>query len=408
MAAVARNTLETEHGLVNLLPAVLALESEMTAWRRRLHARPELGFQEAETARFVADKLRSFGIETTERVGRTGVVGTLNGRLGAGETLGLRADMDALPMQEARPLPHASTSPGRMHACGHDGHVATLLGAAAALARAPDFAGTVRFIFQPAEEGLGGALAMLDDALFDRFTCDRIFAFHNSERPLGQVVVYDKVVAAAADRFTITIRGRGGHAAMPHFAIDPIPIAARILLAIEALPGRMTEAASPAVVTVGAIHAGEAFNIIPDTATAIGTVRCFDEQVRATLEANIKRIAEGEAALYGASAEVAYQTLFAVTVNDAEQAKRLGKAAAEIVGEDRIMWNPAPELGSEDFSFMLQRRPGCYFLIGQGDSDHEAVCHDTHYDFNDRILAIGASIWVRLIERELARGGSSS
>ena len=408
MAAIPHHAPTQDPPIVNLHPVIQKLESEMTAWRRRLHARPELGFEETETARFVGDKLRSFGIETTEGIGRTGVVGTLNGRLGAGETLGLRADMDALPMQEARPLPHASTSPGRMHACGHDGHVATLLGAAAALARAPDFAGTVRFIFQPAEEGLGGALAMLDDALFDRFPCDRIFAFHNSERPLGQVVVYHDVVAAAADRFKITIRGRGGHAATPHFAIDPIPIAARILLAIEALPGRMTEAASPAVVTVGAIHAGDAFNIIPDTATMIGTVRCFDEQVRATLEASIKRITEGEAALYGASAEVAYQTLFAVTVNDAEQARRLGNAAAEVVGADRILWNPAPELGSEDFSFMLQRRPGCYFLIGQGDSEHGAVCHDTQYDFNDRILAIGASIWVRLVERELAPPGPSS
>ena len=408
MAAIPHHAPTQDPPIVNLHPVIQKLESEMTAWRRRLHARPELGFEETETARFVGDKLRSFGIETTEGIGRTGVVGTLNGRLGAGETLGLRADMDALPMQEARPLPHASTSPGRMHACGHDGHVATLLGAAAALARAPDFAGTVRFIFQPAEEGLGGALAMLDDALFDRFPCDRIFAFHNSERPLGQVVVYHDVVAAAADRFKITIRGRGGHAATPHFAIDPIPIAARILLAIEALPGRMTEAASPAVVTVGAIHAGDAFNIIPDTATMIGTVRCFDEQVRATLEASIKRITEGEATLYGASAEVAYQTLFAVTVNDAEQARRLGNAAAEVVGADRIVWNPAPELGSEDFSFMLQRRPGCYFLIGQGDSEHGAVCHDTQYDFNDRILAIGASIWVRLVERELAPPGPSS
>jgi amidohydrolase len=310
--------------------------------------------------------------------------------------------MDALPMTEARAVPHASQSPGCMHACGHDGHVATLLGAAAALARSPDFAGTVQFIFQPAEEGRGGAVAMMDDALFERFPCDRIFAFHNSERPLGQVVIYENVVAAAADRFTITIRGRGGHAAMPHLALDPIPIAARILLAIEALPGRVTEAASPSVVTVGAIHAGDAFNIIPDTAVLVGTVRCFDERVRATLEANIRRIAAGEAALYGASAEVAYETLFAATINDAEQARRLGNAAGEIVGPENLIWNPAPELGSEDFSFMLQRRPGCYFLIGQGDAEHAAVCHDTQYDFNDRILAIGASIWVRLVERELA------
>jgi amidohydrolase len=393
---------------LNLHPAIRPFEAEMTDWRRWLHARPELGFQETETARFVAEKLRGFGIETVAGIGGTGVVGTLQGRRGPGGSIGLRADMDALPMQEARPLPHASTASGRMHACGHDGHVATLLGAAAALAQAPDFAGTVRFIFQPAEEGLGGALAMLEDRLFERFPCDRIFAFHNSERPFGQVVVYDKVVAAAADRFTITIRGRGGHAAMPHFAIDPIPTAARILLAIEALPGRVTESASPAVVTVGAIHAGDAFNIIPDSATLTGTVRCFDETVRAVLEANIRRIAEGEAALYGATAEIAYQTLFAATVNDPEQAGRLRQAAADVVGEERLVLNPAPELGSEDFSFMLRHKPGCYFLIGQGDAEHAAVCHDTMYDFNDGILAIGASIWVRLIERELAGQSASS
>jgi amidohydrolase len=387
---------------MNLVSSILDLQADMTAWRRHLHRRPELGFEEIETARFVADKLRGFGLETVEGVGRTGVVATLRGRRGDGARLGLRADMDALPMTEARPLPHASLSPGRMHACGHDGHVATLLGAASVLARAPDFAGTVQFIFQPAEEGRGGAVAMMDDALFERFPCDRIFAFHNSERPFGQVVVYEKVVAAAADKFTITVRGRGGHAAMPHLALDPIPIAARILLAIEALPGKVTEAASPAVVTVGAIHAGDAFNIIPETAVLVGTVRCFDETVRATLEANIRRIAEGEAALCGASAEVVYETLFAVTVNDAEQARRLGQVAGEIVGPENLVWNPAPELGSEDFSFMLQQRPGCYFLIGQGDAEHGAVCHDTHYDFNDRILAIGASIWVRLVERELA------
>lgn len=384
------------------LRSVLQLEAEMTAWRRHLHAHPELGFEEVETARFVAEKLRSFGIDVTEEVGRTGLVGTLRGRLGKGRSIGIRADMDALPMSEVRPLPYASRNPGTMHACGHDGHMATLLGAAAALAGSPEFAGTVHFIFQPAEEGRGGAQAMLGDGLFDQFPCDEIYAFHNSERPFGQIFVYEGVVAAAADRFEIVVRGRGGHAATPHLAIDPLPIAARILLAIESLPRRLTDAASPAVVTVGAMHAGAAFNTIPDMAVLVGTVRCFDEQVRQKLETAIKRTAHSEAEISGASAEISYETLFAPTVNSPEHARILAEAAAEVAGPENIVWNPMPEMGSEDFSFMLQRRPGCYVLIGQGDDRHQAVAHDPNYDFNDGVLALGASLWVRLVERRLA------
>ncbi len=388
---------------MKILPSIAQLESQMTAWRRHLHQNPELGFEEIETARFVADKLRSFGIDTVEGVGRTGVVGTLRGRLGDGMSIGIRADMDALPMTEARPLPHASRFPGRMHGCGHDGHTATLLGAAAALAMSPEFAGTVHFIFQPGEEGCGGALAMLDDGLFERFPCDEIYAFHNVERPIGQIVIHDTVVAAAAARFTITIRGSGGHAATPHLTIDPLPVAARILLAVEALPGRLTDAASPAIVTVGSIHAGEAFNTIPDVAVLVGTVRCFSDEVLRMLETGIRRVCEGEASISGARVEIVSEILFAPTVNTPEQARAVTDVAAEIVSRKGLILDPPAEMGSEDFSFMLQRRPGCYFLIGQADDDHRAVAHDTHYDFNDRILPIGASIWVRLIERRLAK-----
>jgi hippurate hydrolase len=389
---------------MNIPAEVDRLKDEMVRWRRHLHARPELGFEEVDTARFVADVLREKGIDVVEGIGRTGLVGTLKGKHGKGPSLGLRADMDALPMTEARALPYASRVPGRMHACGHDGHMATLLGAAAALSSTRNFAGTVHFIFQPAEEGQGGALAMLADGLFDSFPCDEIYAYHNSERPFGQVVVYDTVVAAAADRFTITIRGRGGHAATPHLAIDPLPIAARILLAIEGLPGRLTDASSPAVVTVGSLHAGDAFNTIPDQATLIGTVRCFDEDVRLKLEQAIRRIADSEAAAHGATARIAHETLFAPTVNSAMHAGFVREAAAEVAGTEAIRRNPPPELGSEDFSFMLQSRPGCYFLVGQGDAEHQAVAHDVNYDFNDRILPIAAGIFVRLVERRLAPG----
>ncbi len=390
-----------------IIPAVLQLEGQMQSWRRHLHAHPELGFEEQETAAFIAGKLRDFGVEVTERVGETGVVGTLRSTLGDGPAIGLRADMDALPITEGRSLPHGSRFSGRMHACGHDGHMATLLGAAAALARAPEFAGTVHFIFQPAEEGLGGALAMLRDGLFERFPCDEIYAFHNCERPLGQILVHEKAVAAGADRFVIRLKGLGGHAATPHLARSPLPVAARVLLQIEALPGRLTDATSPAVVTVAAIHGGEAFNIIPDEVVLTGTVRCFDESVRRTIQDAIQRVAVAEAAISEISAHIQHETLFAPTINTPEKSRFLAGIAAEIAGSDNVVVNPAPEMGSEDFSFMLQERPGCYFLIGQGDDDHRAVCHHPEFDFNDRILAVGASIWVRLIQRRLAQDFSS-
>ena len=392
---------------MNLVSSVLQLQHEMTGWRRHLHANPELGFEEFETARFVAEKLRSWGIDTVEGVGRTGVVGTLKGKLGPGGSIGIRADMDALPMTEARQLAHSSKVPGKMHGCGHDGHTTMLLGAAYALARSPDFTGTVHFIFQPAEEGRGGAKAMLDDGLLERFPCDEVYALHNSERPLGEVAVHRTMVAAAADRFEIVVRGRGGHAAMPHLAIDPIPIAARILLDIEALPGRLTNVHSPAIVTVGSLKAGEAFNTIPDVAVLTGTVRTFDPEVQNTLEVAIKRIANAEAMGRGATVEITYERPFAPTVNTPRQAEIMAEVAAAVMGEERLVLDPPPEMGSEDFCYMLQQRPGCYFLLGQADADHLAAAHDTFYDFNDAILPMGASLWVRLTERLLAPGESS-
>ena len=386
---------------MKLVTAVQQIEPEMVAWRKYLHANPELGFEELETARFVSQKLEEFGIEVAQGVGGPGVVGTLHGTGGPGLAIGIRAELDALPMTEAKSRPHASRHPGRMHACGHDGHMAILLGAAKTLAANPQFSGTVRFIFQPAEEGRGGARAMLNDRLFDKFPCDEIYALHNSERNFGQVVIYEAVVAAAADRFEIEINGRGGHAATPHLTVDPIPIAARLLLAIEALPGRLINVSQPAIVTVGKFQAGEAFNTIPDVAKLAGTVRCFDPTVRDKLEYHIRKITLAYAGMYGASATINYESPFAPTVNWASQAKFAGQAAESIVGKENMLWNPTPEMGSEDFSFMLQKRPGCYFLLGQNDIDHQAAVHDTNYDFNDAILTIGASIWVRLVEQRL-------
>ncbi|HWA47101.1 MAG TPA: M20 aminoacylase family protein [Dongiaceae bacterium] len=390
---------------MNLVPSVQQIEAEMAEWRCHIHAHAELGFEEHDTAGFVAQKLRSWGIETVEGVGRTGVVGTLRGKSGKGASIGIRADMDALPMHEATGLPYASQNANRMHACGHDGHTAMLLGAAYALAKSPDFAGTVHFIFQPAEEGLGGAKAMLADGLFERFPCEEVYALHNSERRFGQVIVHERALAAACDRFEITIHGAGGHAAMPHLACNPIPIAARILLDIEALPGRIIDAMSPAIVTVGAVKAGEAFNTIPPHATLIGTVRCFDPAIRESLENAIRKIVNNHAEMRGAHAEIDFKTLFAPTINTPEQARFLAKVAAGVVGEENILRDPPPEMGSEDFSFMLQERPGCYFMLGYADAEHQAFLHDTKYDFNNGILPIGASIWVRLVEERLKPAG---
>lgn len=381
---------------------VADIHDDMAAWRRHLHAHPELGFEEHATAAFVAEKLRSWGIPTVTGIAGTGLVGTLEGRHGSGPRIAIRADMDALPMTEVRPLPHASRHPGRMHACGHDGHMAMLLGAARCLAATRDFKGSVHFVFQPAEEGLGGARAMLQAGLLERFPADEVFALHNSERPFGQVVVYHGAVAAAADQFEILITGRGGHAATPHLALDPIPVAARLALALQVLPGRETDASKPAVVSVTQIHAGSAFNIIPDEARLVGTVRCFDPEVRDQLEAAIRRTAAGLAAAGGLSASCTYNRIFAPTINSRPQARFIAEVAAEIVGEANVVRDPAPEMGSEDFSFILQERPGCYVLLGQGDDGHAACAHDGRYDFNDALLPIGAALWVRTVERRLA------
>ncbi|WP_119300691.1 M20 aminoacylase family protein [Dongia deserti] len=381
--------------------SVQGIQSEMTEWRRHLHAHPELGFEEHATAHFIAERLRGWGIDTVTGIAGTGVVGTLRGALGPGDAITIRADMDALPMTELQDHPYASRHPGRMHACGHDGHVAMLLGAARCLALQPKFKGTVHFVFQPAEEGLGGAKAMLEEGLFTRFPADEVYALHNSERPFGQVVIYDGAVAASADQFEIAITGRGGHAATPHFAIDPIPIAARLILALEAIPGREIEAAKPAVVSVTQMRAGRTFNVIPEQAVIAGTVRTFDPEVRDRLEAAIRRTANGLAAAFGATATCSYNRIFPPTINSAPQADFMASVADDVVGDENVLRNPPPEMGSEDFSYMLQVKPGCYFLLGQGDTGHQACAHDPRYDFNDALLSIGASLWVRLVERRL-------
>ena len=387
-------------------PAIRALLPEMTRWRQALHAIPELGLQEVETAAKVAALCRGFGLTVTERVGVTGVVATLQGRRAIKgdeqcRSIGIRAELDALPMSETRPLPYASTRPSVMHACGHDGHMAMLLGAAKALAADSDFSGQVHFIFQPAEEGLGGALAMLADGLFDRFPCDEIYAMHNSAHDLGRVLVHHGVVAAAADRFVIIIKGQGGHAATPQDARNPLSAAARMLIALESLPARVTDARQPVVITLGSLNGGDAFNVIPAEAKLAGTVRALDMATRARMETEIRRQVTAIAAAEGVAVEIDYTSPFSVTRNTAPQADHVIAAATAIFGADQVVIDPPPEMGSEDFGFMLEKQPGCYFQLGQGDAEHQAYCHDVTFDFNDLALEPGASLWVRLVQDRL-------
>ncbi len=378
--------------------------TEMTAWRQDLHAHPELAFEEHRTAAFVADKLTEFGLEVYRGVGVTGVVGLLRGQGNAPRHLGLRADMDALPLQEANTFAHASKHPGKMHACGHDGHTSMLLGAAKYLAETRNFDGTVAFIFQPAEEGRAGAKVMMDDGLFDRFPCDQVYGVHNwPELPVGEIAVRPGPIMAAADTFDIEIRGHGAHAAMPHHGIDPIVVAAQIVLAAQALISRETSPLDNAVLSITTIHAGTADNIVPSHATLGGTVRTFDAAVRDRLEQRMAALVKSVAAGFGATADFTFHRGYPATVNHAAEADLARQVAAQVVGEERVRTNVAPCMGAEDFSFMLNQRPGAYVWIGQGSGSGDCMVHHPRYDFNDAILPIGASYFAALTERLLPR-----
>ena len=388
-----------------VLDEVRQVEGEMVALRRQIHANPELGFEEHLTSELVASRLEAWGCQVTRGVGRTGVVGTL--KVGTGpRRLGLRADMDALPITEMSGLPHASRKPGLMLACGHDGHTATLLAAARVLALTRAFSGTVNFIFQPAEEGLGGAQAMLDDGLFERFPCDRLFAFHNSPgAPAGHFGIRAGVVYSSSDTVIITVRGRGGHGAKPHLAVDPIVAASHLVIALQTIVSREVHPNELAIVTVGAFHAGQAPNVIPASAELRLTVRARSEAVRAQLRNRITAIAHAQAAVHGATAEVDYQWRYPVTVNDAVAADFVREVARELAGDARLIAEWPPGTASDDMGLLLQRVPGCYFNVGNGtdESPGEGGCpvHNAGYDFNDRILPGTASLFVRLAQRYL-------
>src|SRR5437764_4616831 len=380
------------------LPRILEFADELVAIRRVLHAHPEIGFEEQRTSGIVAEKLASWGVEVFRGIGKTGVVGVLRGR-DDGRRVGLRADMDALPMDEETNLPYRSKHPGRFHGCGHDGHTTMLLGAARYLAGTRNFNGTVVFIFQPAEEGLGGARAMLADGLFQRFPCDEIYALHNSpEGPQGRVSLHSGPMMAGADFFDVRITGRGAHGAFPQQANDPTVIAVTLAQAMQTIVSRNTDPAHPAVVSITQIHAGSAYNVIPESARLAGTVRTFDDGTRELIRGRIRALASGIAASFSATIDVDIRDIFTVLENHEPQTRAAAEAAREIVGAERIELEPRPKMASEDFADMLRAVPGAYFWLGQ--TPGPAV-HNPGYLFDDAILPIGASLLARIAERQL-------
>ncbi len=392
---------------MELLDRIRERHDALTAWRHHIHSHPELAYEEKVTSDFVAEKLAGFGLEVHRGLGVTGVVGTL--RAGSSErAIGLRADMDALPIQELNEFEHRSRREGLMHACGHDGHTTMLLGAAEHLAANPDFDGVVHFIFQPAEEGRAGAKAMIDDGLFDLFPVETVYGMHNwPGLPVGEFAVRIGPQMAASDKFEITVRGRGGHAAMPHQTIDPVVTAAHIITALQSLASRNTEPTDSVVVSVTVLRGGETFNVIPDEVVLKGTARTLTPDSRDRVERDIARVAAGVAESFGATAETTYYRTYPPTVNTPAEAEIAARAAAAVVGAQNVHRDLPPTMGGEDFAFMLQEKPGCYLWLGNGPGEGGCMLHNARYDFNDDALPVGVAYWVRLVGEVLGRAGSA-
>jgi amidohydrolase len=385
-----------------VVPAVLDFADELTAIRRDIHAHPELGFEEERTSDIVAKKLAEYGCEVHRGLATTGVVGTIR-RGNSLRAIGLRADMDCLPMQELNEFAHRSQHDGKMHGCGHDGHTTMLLGAARHLAATRNFEGTVHFIFQPGEEGYGGGRVMVQQGLFDKFPCDAVFAMHNKPGiPLGHMAVRAGPMLAASDRFDIHVKARGGHAAQPHHGIDPFVIGAQIVMGLQTIVSRNVNPVDAAVITIGFMKGGSAYNVIPDELHIGGTVRSFRPEVRDLLERRMREVAGGTAALHAAAAELDYRRGYPPTINHANEATFSADVAAEVCGEEQVDRNVAPSLGGEDFSYMLLARPGAMLWLGNGPGEGGCFLHNARYDFNDSALPVGVSFFVRLAERFLA------
>lgn len=387
---------------MKILPKIDAIHEEMTAWRHKIHMHPETAFEEYQTSDFVAEKLESFGLEVHRGLGKTGVVGTLKSGQG-NRAIGLRADMDALDLQELNEFSHRSQVDGKMHGCGHDGHTVMLLGAAKYLSETKNFDGTVQFIFQPAEENVAGGRVMIADGLFEKFPVDSIYGMHNMPGfEVGQFAVRKGALMASADFFEAKITGSGGHGAFPHQTVDPIVVACEVVSAWQKIVSRNVDPLKAAVVTVGEIHGGNTSNVIPEEVTMSGTTRTFDPEVQDMIEANMKRIINGICDAHGAKAEFVYDRRYAATINTSDETDEAIATAQELVGTDNVETDTVPVMGAEDFSWMLKERPGCYLMIANGAGEGSCHIHNPNYDFNDNILPLGASYWARLTERILS------
>jgi amidohydrolase len=385
------------------IPEIAAFQDELTAWRRDIHAHPELGFEETRTSDVVAEKLQSFGLEVHRGLGKTGVVASL--RVGnSTRAIGLRADMDALPIQEENTFDYRSRHDGKMHACGHDGHTTMLLGAARYLTATRNFDGCVHFIFQPAEEGLGGAEAMVREGLFEKFPMEAIYGMHNGAGlPTGTFAIRPGPMMAGAAFFDIHITGVGSHGARPENSVDPVVVAAHITTALQTIVSRNARPTDTLVISVTKIHGGDAYNVIPQTVRLGGTVRCFSDENMQLAEDRIAGISERVAEAFGARAELRFNRNFLPLVNTPEETQFVADVAASLVGEAKVNRHRSLVMASEDFSFMLEACPGAYINIGNGDGPEACMVHNPGYDFNDEILALGASYWSRLVEMKLAK-----
>jgi len=380
---------------------VAEMQDQIAEWRRHLHENPELLYDVHKTSAFVADKLKAFGCDVVQTgIGRTGVVGIIKGSQGEGPVIGFRADMDALPILETSGKPWASKTPGKAHSCGHDGHTAMLLGAAQYLAETRNFKGSIAVIFQPAEEGGAGALAMINDGLMDKFGISQVFGMHNEPSlPVGSFAIRKGSVMAAADTFEITINGRGSHAAQPHLSIDPVLAASHVVVALQSVVSRETDPLKSLVVTVASIHGGEASNVIPAFVKLAGTVRTLLPETRDFAQKRLSEVAQATATAHGATAEVIYRRGYPVTFNHADETDFAVEIASKVAGPRAVNAGMAPHMGAEDFSYMLEKRPGAFIFVGNGDT---ASLHNAAYDFNDEAIPFGVSYWVTLAETALA------
>jgi amidohydrolase len=386
-----------------IINRIAEYQNEMTAWRRHIHKHPETAFEEHQTSDYVALRLHEFGIDVHRGLAGTGVVGTLKGGKGDGPAIGLRADMDALDIEEKNDIDYKSEYPGKMHACGHDGHSTMLLGAAKYLSETKNFAGTVHFIFQPAEENEGGGRVMIEEGLFEKFPVESVYGMHNMPGiPVGEFAIRPGPIMASFDIFEITLTGTGAHAALPQLGRDAVVAASQLVTALQTIASRTVSPFDAAVVSVTQIHTGDTWNVIPEEAVIRGTTRAFKEEIQTHMETEIRRIADGIAETFGVTAQVHYERRYPPTINDAAETDLTAGIAREIAGNDMVSLDKDPMMGAEDFAFMLNEKPGAYMWIGNGPRDGGCMLHNPHYDFNDEVLPLGASYWAKLVETRLA------